>query len=193
MNLLQARLVGANRVASANYRVTHQVEGGSQPKGPGSPPVAAAQIKTYFAAYVHRNKAFTASPNLHPQETVQRRASRLDAGRLRPIALRSGVWRWEQMRRWAVVIGSSQHGVSNMNKIALVALASLALGACATPTQTVGTAGGVVAGAAVGGPVGAVVGGVVGAAVTAPGAPLGGYHHRCYWRDRYGYLHRRWC
>jgi hypothetical protein len=81
-----------------------------------------------------------------------------------------------------------------MNKIALVAFACLTLGACATPTQTVGTAGGVVAGAAVGGPVGAVVGGVVGAAATAPGAPLGGgYHRRCYWRDQYGYRHRRWC
>jgi hypothetical protein len=76
-----------------------------------------------------------------------------------------------------------------------VALACLALGACATPTQSVGTAGGAVAGAAVGGPVGPVVGGVVGATATAPGAPLGGpyYHHRCYWRDQYGYLHRRWC
>ncbi len=81
-----------------------------------------------------------------------------------------------------------------MNKIALVAFASLAVAACTTPTQTVGTAGGAVAGAAVGGPVGAVVGGAVGAVATAPGAPLGGYHHyRCYWRDQYGYLHRRWC
>jgi hypothetical protein len=80
-----------------------------------------------------------------------------------------------------------------MNKVALVALGCLALGACATPTQTVGTAGGVVAGAAVGGPVGAVVGGVVGAAATAPGAPLGGYHHHCHYRDQYGYVHRRWC
>ncbi|HKI15103.1 MAG TPA: hypothetical protein VKA12_08890 [Roseiarcus sp.] len=81
-----------------------------------------------------------------------------------------------------------------MNKVALVALASLALGACATPTQTVGTAGGAVAGAAVGGPVGAVVGGAVGAVATAPGAVLGGsYRYRCFWRDQYGYLHRRWC
>jgi hypothetical protein len=79
MNLLQARLVGANRVASANCRVTHRVEGGSQPKGPGSAPVAAARIKTYFAACVHRNKALPASPNLHPQETLRRRASRRDA------------------------------------------------------------------------------------------------------------------
>ena len=77
-----------------------------------------------------------------------------------------------------------------MNKVALVALASLALGACAT----VGTAGGAVAGAAVGGPVGAVVGGAVGAVATAPGAVLGGsYRYRCLWRDQYGYLHRRWC
>src|SRR6202008_4308793 len=53
-----------------------------------------------------------------------------------------------------------------MNKIAFVALGCLALGACATPTQTVGTAGGAVTGAVVGGPVGAVVGGVVGAAAT---------------------------
>jgi hypothetical protein len=81
-----------------------------------------------------------------------------------------------------------------MNKVAFVALASLALGACATPTQTVGTAGGVVAGAAVGGPVGAVVGGAVGAVATAPGAAFGGpYRYRCFWRDSYGYLHRRWC
>jgi uncharacterized membrane protein len=53
-----------------------------------------------------------------------------------------------------------------MNKIAFVALTCLTLGACATPVQTVGTAGGVVAGAAIGGPVGAVVGGVTGAVVT---------------------------
>ena len=62
-----------------------------------------------------------------------------------------------------------------MNKIALVALACLTLGACATPVQTVGTAGGVVAGAAIGGPVGAVVGGVTGAVVTRPGSVLGGH------------------
>ena len=81
-----------------------------------------------------------------------------------------------------------------MNKIVFVVLASLGLAACATPTQTVGTTGGVVAGAAVGGPVGAVVGGAVGAVATAPGAVLGGpYRHRCYWRDQYGYLHHRWC
>jgi hypothetical protein len=83
-----------------------------------------------------------------------------------------------------------------MNKVMWVALGCLALGACATPTQTVGTTGGVVAGAAVGGPVGAVVGGVVGAAATAPGAPLGGgyYHRRCHWTDRYGYVHTHsWC
>ena len=45
-----------------------------------------------------------------------------------------------------------------MNKIALVSLACLVLGACATPTQTVGTLGGAATGAAIGGPVGAVVG-----------------------------------
>ena len=86
--------------------------------------------------------------------------------------------------------------VNTMNKVMWVVLGCLALGACATPTQTVGTTGGVVAGAAVGGPVGAVVGGVVGAAATAPGAPLGGgYHHRrCHWTDRYGYVHTHsWC
>jgi hypothetical protein len=33
----------------------------------------------------------------------------------------------------------------------------------------------------------------VGAVATAPGAVLGGYRYRCYWRDQYGYLHRRWC
>ena len=77
-----------------------------------------------------------------------------------------------------------------MNKIAFVALGCLALGACATPTQTVGTAGGVVAGAAIGGPVGAVVGGAVGAVATRPGSLLGG--HRCHYRDRYGYVHH-WC
>jgi hypothetical protein len=57
-----------------------------------------------------------------------------------------------------------------VNKIALVSLACLALGACSTPTQTVGTLGGVATGAAVGGPVGAVVGGVAGAAITSPAA-----------------------
>src|ERR1700722_10023408 len=50
-----------------------------------------------------------------------------------------------------------------VNKIALVSLACLALGACSTPTQTVGTLGGVATGAAIGGPVGAVVGGAGGA------------------------------
>ena len=81
-----------------------------------------------------------------------------------------------------------------MKKIALVSLACLTLGACATPTQSVGTLGGVATGAVVGGPVGAVVGGVAGAAVTAPGAPLGGhryYHHRCRYHDRYGNVHYR--
>ncbi|HZZ59878.1 MAG TPA: hypothetical protein VFE63_01720 [Roseiarcus sp.] len=80
-----------------------------------------------------------------------------------------------------------------MVRLALVALACLGLASCYTPTQTVGTAGGVVAGAAVGGPVGAVVGGVTGAALTAPGAPLGGYRYRCHWTDRYGYRHYHWC
>jgi uncharacterized membrane protein len=78
-----------------------------------------------------------------------------------------------------------------MNKIAFVALGCLALGACATPQQTVGTTGGAVAGAVIGGPVGAVVGGVAGAAVTAPGAPLGG--HRCRYHDRYGHVHYHTC
>ena len=62
-------------------------------------------------------------------------------------------------------VGVVREGHS-MNKIAFVSLACLTLGACATPVQTVGTAGGVVAGAAIGGPVGAVVGGVTGAVVT---------------------------
>ena len=78
-----------------------------------------------------------------------------------------------------------------MNKIAFVGLGCLALGACATPTQTVGTAGGVIAGAAIGGPVGAVVGGVTGAVVTRPGSVLGG--HRCHYRDRYGHVHYHTC
>jgi hypothetical protein len=75
-----------------------------------------------------------------------------------------------------------------VNKIALVSLACLALGACSTPTQTVGTLGGVATGAAVGGPVGAVVGGVAGAAITSPRGPLG---HHCRYRDRYGHIHHR--
>ena len=80
-----------------------------------------------------------------------------------------------------------------MNKIALISLACLALGACASPTQTVGTLGGVATGAAVGGPVGAVIGGVAGAAVTAPGAPLGRPRYRCRDVDRYGYVQHHWC
>jgi hypothetical protein len=82
-----------------------------------------------------------------------------------------------------------------VKQIALVSLACLALGACATPTQTVGTLGGVATGAAVGGPVGAVVGGAVGAVATRPGSVLGGphYRHRCHYYDRYGYRHYRWC
>jgi uncharacterized membrane protein len=80
-----------------------------------------------------------------------------------------------------------------MNKIAFVALTCLTLGACATPVQTVGTAGGVVAGAAIGGPVGAVVGGVTGAVVTRPGSVLGGPGHRCRCHDRYGHVHYHTC
>ena len=78
-----------------------------------------------------------------------------------------------------------------MNKIALVALGCLALGACATRTQTVGTAGGAVAGAAIGGPVGAVVGGAVGAVATRPGSVLGGHHRSCRYHDRYGHVRYR--
>ena len=77
-----------------------------------------------------------------------------------------------------------------VNKIALVSLACLALGACSTPTQTVGTLGGVATGAAVGGPVGAVVGGVAGAVVTSPRGPLGHRYH-CRYHDRYGHIHYR--
>jgi len=80
-----------------------------------------------------------------------------------------------------------------MNKIPIVLLACLTLAACATPTQTVGTAGGVVAGAAIGGPVGAVVGGAVGAVATRPGSVLGGGRYRCHYRDRYGNIHYHWC
>jgi len=80
-----------------------------------------------------------------------------------------------------------------MDKIALVALGCLALAACATPTQTVGTSAGVVTGAVVGGPVGAVVGGTVGAVATAPGTRLGGHAYRCHYTDRYGYRHYHWC
>jgi osmotically inducible lipoprotein OsmB len=81
-----------------------------------------------------------------------------------------------------------------MNKIALVLLGSLALAACATPQQTVGTTAGAVGGAVVGGPVGAVVGGAVGAVATAPGGPVGGpYRHRCHYHDRYGNVHYGWC
>ena len=83
-----------------------------------------------------------------------------------------------------------------MNKIALVALGCLALGACATPTQTVGTAGGVVAGAAIGGPVGAVVGGaasVLDKLGGELGSVLGGPGYRCHYHDRYGHLHYHTC
>lgn len=71
-----------------------------------------------------------------------------------------------------------------MKQILIVALMGSALGACATETQTAGTATGAVAGAVVGGPVGAVVGGAAGATVTAPGAPLA--PGRCYVTDRRG-------
>jgi len=80
-----------------------------------------------------------------------------------------------------------------MDKILLATAACLALAACSTPTQTVGTGAGVVTGAVIGGPVGAVVGGVAGAVVTAPGTPLGGHRYRCWYRDRYGYRHYGWC
>ena len=80
-----------------------------------------------------------------------------------------------------------------MEKILLAAVACLGLAACATRTQTVGTTAGAVGGAVVGGPVGAVVGGVGGALVTAPGAPLGGHHYRCSYRDRYGHRHYYSC
>ena len=71
-----------------------------------------------------------------------------------------------------------------MQKLIVAGLLCLAVGACQTPQQTVGTATGVVAGAAVGGPVGAVVGGVAGAAATAPGGPLAPGH--CYVQNRRG-------
>jgi hypothetical protein len=80
-----------------------------------------------------------------------------------------------------------------VNKVVLASLAYLALSACATPTQTVGTLGGVATGAAVGGPVGAVVGGAVGAVATRPGSVLGGGRYRCHYRDRYGHVHYHWC
>jgi hypothetical protein len=79
---------------------------------------------------------------------------------------------------------------SVMNKIALAALACLTLGACSTPTQTVGTLGGVATGAVVGGPVGAAVGGVTGAVVASPHGPFG-HHYRCRYRDRYGHIRYR--
>jgi osmotically inducible lipoprotein OsmB len=76
-----------------------------------------------------------------------------------------------------------------MRKLALVVLACLGLGACATQRQTVGTATGVAAGALVAGPVGAVVGGAAGAVVTAPRGyrrvyrgPRRVHHRRYYYR-----------
>ncbi len=81
-----------------------------------------------------------------------------------------------------------------LNKIAFVLLASLTLGACASPVQTAGTTAGVVGGALVGGPVGAVVGGTAGAIVAAPGAPLGGqYRYRCASYDFNGVPHYHRC
>ena len=81
-----------------------------------------------------------------------------------------------------------------MNKIALVLLACLTLGACATPVQTAGATAGAVGGGLVGGPIGAVVGGAAGAVVSAPGAPLGGpYRYRCYSYDYYGNRHYHAC
>jgi osmotically inducible lipoprotein OsmB len=90
------------------------------------------------------------------------------------------------------------HEVRNMNKFTLVLLASLTLAACATPVQTAGTTAGAVGGGLVGGPVGAVVGGAAGAVVTAPWSPFGGpyyyrYGYRCYYHDRFGHVHYRWC
>ncbi|MFL4975230.1 MAG: hypothetical protein ACJ8CH_13790 [Microvirga sp.] len=78
-----------------------------------------------------------------------------------------------------------------MRKLLLAALIGLSVGACQTPQQSAGTAGGVVAGAIVAGPVGAVVGGVAGAVVAAPGGPLDpGY---CYVTTRRGtILYDRW-
>src|SRR5215210_6743346 len=69
-----------------------------------------------------------------------------------------------------------------MRSLGLALLACLAVAACSTQRQTVGTAAGVAAGAVVAGPVGAVVGGAVGAVATAPGS--------CYYRNRYGRLRR---
>ena len=81
-----------------------------------------------------------------------------------------------------------------MKKALLIVLGALTLDACATPQQSAGTTAGAVGGAVVGGPVGAVVGGAAGAVVTAPWSPLGGsYRYRCHYRDRYGYVHSRWC
>ena len=72
-----------------------------------------------------------------------------------------------------------------MRSLGLVLLTCLAVAACSTQRQTVGTAAGVAAGAVVAGPVGAVVGGAVGAVATAPGP--------CYYRNRYGRLRRHVC
>jgi len=93
---------------------------------------------------------------------------------------------------WARSLRSDNIG-STMKRIASVLLATLVLGACATPQQTAGTTAGAVGGALIGGPVGAVVGGATGAVVTSPGAPLGGSYHRCRYYDRYGHVHYHRC
>ena len=93
---------------------------------------------------------------------------------------------------WARSLRSDNIG-STMKRIASVLLATLVLGACATPQQTAGTTAGAVGGALIGGPVGAVVGGATGAVVTAPGVPLGGSYHRCRYYDRYGHVHSHRC
>src|SRR5215212_11894956 len=69
-----------------------------------------------------------------------------------------------------------------LRSLGLVLFTCLALAACSTQRQTVGTAAGVAAGVVVAGPVGAVVGGAVGAVATAPGY--------CYYRNRWGRLRR---
>ena len=72
-----------------------------------------------------------------------------------------------------------------VRRLGLALFTCLALAACSTQRQTVGTAAGVAAGAVVAGPVGAVVGGAVGAVATAPGY--------CYYRNRWGRLRRGRC
>ena len=65
-----------------------------------------------------------------------------------------------------------------MRRLAVLVLAVAPLAACASPTQTAGTAAGVAAGAVIAGPIGAVAGGAIGAIATAPGY--------CYRTDIYG-------